>query len=62
MGSGCFAQQGIGLIAHAAGAAAFVAELGGGATAADVEVVIGAGRLDLAAADPALPEHRVEIS
>ena len=56
-----FAEQGIGLIAHAAGAAAFVAELGGGATAADVEVVIGAGRLDLAAADPALPEHRVEI-
>ena len=56
-----FAEQGIGLIAHAAGAAAFVAELGGAATAADVEVVIGAGRLDLAAADPALPEHRVEI-
>ncbi|GBL19807.1 hypothetical protein EMGBS3_15130 [Anaerolineaceae bacterium] len=56
-----FAAQGIGLIAHAAGAAAFVAELAGNATAADVEVVIGAGRLDLAAADPALPEHRAEI-
>jgi acyl transferase domain-containing protein/NADP-dependent 3-hydroxy acid dehydrogenase YdfG len=56
-----FAAQGIGLIAHAAGAAAFVAELAGDATAADVEVVIGAGRLNLAATDPALPEHRAEI-
>lgn len=55
-----FRAQGIGLIAPESGAAAFVQELDGAATAGDVEVVIGAGRLDLAA-DPAEPGHRVDI-
>jgi acyl transferase domain-containing protein/NADP-dependent 3-hydroxy acid dehydrogenase YdfG len=55
-----FRTQGIGLIAPDAGAAAFVQELDGPATAETVEVVIGAGRLDLAA-DPAEAGHRVEI-
>jgi hypothetical protein len=51
------ADQGVGLIPHDAGAAALVREFAGAATADEVEVVIGAGRLDLAA-DPALPTHR----
>ncbi|MBL9213160.1 MAG: SDR family oxidoreductase [Opitutaceae bacterium] len=55
-----FLTQGIGLIAPEAGAAAFVHELAGPATAGHVEVVIGAGRLDLGA-DPAGPGHRVDI-
>ena len=56
-----FHAQGVGLIPHDAGAAALVREFAGAATADEVEVVIGAGRLDLAA-DPALPTHRVEIA
>ena len=56
-----FHAQGVGLIPHDAGAAAFVREFAGAATADEVEVVIGSGRLDLAA-DPALPTHRVEIA
>ena len=56
-----FYAQGVGLIPHDAGAAAFVREFAGAATADEVEVVIGSGRLDLAA-DPALPTHRVEIA
>jgi acyl carrier protein/NADP-dependent 3-hydroxy acid dehydrogenase YdfG len=56
-----FRTQGVGLIPHDAGAAAFVAEFSGAATAAEVEVVIGSGRLDLAA-DPTQPTHRVEIA
>ena len=56
-----FHAQGVGLIPHDAGAAALVRELAGAATADEVEVVIGSGRLDLAA-DPASPTHRVEIA
>jgi len=56
-----FRTQGVGLIPHDEGAAAFVAEFSGAATAAEVEVVIGSGRLDLAA-DPTQPTHRVEIA
>jgi acyl transferase domain-containing protein/NADP-dependent 3-hydroxy acid dehydrogenase YdfG len=56
-----FRTQGVGLIAHDEGAAAFVAEFSGAATAAEVEVVVGSGRLDLAA-DPTQPTHRVEIA
>jgi NADP-dependent 3-hydroxy acid dehydrogenase YdfG len=56
-----FHAQGVGLIPHDAGAAAFVREFAGAASAEEVEVVIGSGRVDLAA-DPALPTHRVEIA
>ncbi|MCX6951157.1 MAG: SDR family NAD(P)-dependent oxidoreductase, partial [Verrucomicrobia bacterium] len=56
-----FRTQGVGLISHDEGAEAFVREFAGAATAAEVEVVIGSGRLDLAA-DPAQPTHRVEIA
>jgi acyl transferase domain-containing protein/NADP-dependent 3-hydroxy acid dehydrogenase YdfG/acyl carrier protein len=55
-----FRAQGVGLIPHDEGATAFVRECAGAAAAGDVEVVIGAGRLDLAA-DPGQPSHRVEI-
>lgn len=55
-----FRAQGIGLIPPEAGAAAFVAELDGPAAAEVVEVVLGSGRLDLAA-DPAAPGHRVDV-
>ena len=56
-----FHAQGVGLIPHDAGAAAFVREFSGAPSADEVEVVIGAGRLDLAA-DPTLPTHRVGIA
>ena len=56
-----FHAQGVGLIAPDEGAAAFGRELAGPATAAEVEIVIGSGRLDLAS-DPTLPSHRVEIA
>ncbi len=55
-----FLAQGIGLIPHVGGAAAFVAEFSG-ASASEVEVVIGSGRIDLSAADADQPTRRVEI-
>jgi len=56
-----FQTQGVGVIPHDVGAAAFVQELAGEARADQIEVVIGAGRLDLAA-DPTQPSHRVEVA
>jgi hypothetical protein len=55
-----FLAQGIGLIPPADGAAAFVRELSGPAAREAVEVVIGAGRLDLSVSGDR-PAHRAAI-